>query len=228
MYITDENALKFDAIRLKIEEWKNQDLLSDNEYFYLLACAIEGIPFVSNISGTYGAFHKTWDKRALKNYELYNLDVTTNNKDNICYNEDANELIKKITGDILYIDPPYNERQYISNYHLLETSARYDYPVVKGVTGVRPNSKEKSKYCMSKEVLNVFYDLIENAKFKYIILSYNSEGLMKESEIEQVMKSVGKENTFKKYEIPYRRFKSRKTNFEGTVKEYLFFIEKRG
>ena len=82
------------------------------EYKYLLASLIEAVPFVSNTTGTYGAYLKTWDKRAYKRLELVKLGVLNNSKRNICYNEDANELIKKISGDILYIDPPYNERQY--------------------------------------------------------------------------------------------------------------------
>ena len=82
------------------------------EYKYLLASLIEAVSFVSNTTGTYGAYLKTWDKRAYKRLELVKLGVLNNSKRNICYNEDANELIKKISGDILYIDPPYNERQY--------------------------------------------------------------------------------------------------------------------
>jgi len=64
MYLTEENARRIDFIRETIERWKNEELLNDNEYKYLLACLIESVPFVSNITGTYGAYLKTWDKRA--------------------------------------------------------------------------------------------------------------------------------------------------------------------
>ena len=67
-----------------------------------------------------------------------------NFKDNECYNENANTLIKKIKGDILYLDPPYNSRQYLPNYHLLETVAKYDNPKIKGKTGIREYKSEKS------------------------------------------------------------------------------------
>ena len=66
MYVNDENALRIDFARNYVEDWKKEGILSDDEYFYLLACIVEGIPFVSNISGTYGAFHKTWEKRSYK------------------------------------------------------------------------------------------------------------------------------------------------------------------
>ena len=101
-------------------------LINENEYFYLLSSLIESIPFVSNIAGTYGAYLKHWDKRALKKLELVKLDVVENHKKNKCFNVDANELIHKISGDILYIDPPYNSRQYVPNYHILQTVAKYD------------------------------------------------------------------------------------------------------
>lgn len=58
MYVNDENALRIDYARITVEDWHNEGLIDDDEYFYLVACIVEGIPFVSNTSGTYGAFHK--------------------------------------------------------------------------------------------------------------------------------------------------------------------------
>ncbi len=226
MYITDENALRIDYSRNTIEQWKKDRLITENEYYYLVAATVEGIPFVSNISGTYGAFHKTWDKRAFKKFELVSLDILTNNKQNRCFNEDGVELVSKISGDILYVDPPYNSRQYPSNYHVLETAAKYDYPEVKGITGIRSYKDQKSNFCIKKLVINEFARLIENAQFKHIILSYNSDGLMSIDDIEIIMKKFGKEDTYKVYEIPYKRFKSRTLTKKDNLKEFLFYIEK--
>ncbi len=131
MYLNDENALRIDFARCTVEDWKTAGLLSEDEYYYLAACIVEGIPFVSNTSGTYGAFHKDWERRSYKRYELYRLAVTHNGKQNRSFNENGADLLKHLKGDILYIDPPYNARQYLSNYHVLETAARYDYPVVR-------------------------------------------------------------------------------------------------
>ena len=137
------------------------------------------------------------------------------------------ELIKKVEGDILYIDPPYNSRQYSSNYHILETAALYDYPEVKGKTVQRKdNINKRSTFCIKKKVLDSFDQLLKEAKFKYIILSYSNEGLVSLEEIERIMKKNGKPETFEKYEIPYRRFKSRSTSKEIKLKEIIFFIEK--
>lgn len=227
MYINDENALRIDFARNTVEDWYKQKIIDENEYFYLVACIVEGIPFVSNISGTYGAFHKSWERRSYKIYEVYRLDIETNNKNNKCYNEDGVELLKKIKGDILYIDPPYNGRQYLSNYHVLETAAKYDFPEIKGVTGQRKNDNNKSEFCMKSKVLDAFDRLINNANFKYIILSYSTDGLMSVEDIEKIMKKYGKENTFEIIEIPYRRYKSRsESNLKGKLSELLIYIEK--
>ena len=179
MYLTSENAKRIDYIRNAIEKWKNQKLINESEYFYLLASLVEGVPYISNITGTYGAYLKDWDKRALNQFEMIRLNVIDNHEENECYREDANELIKKITGDILYIDPPYNSRQYLPNYHLLETIARYDKPNIKGKTGIRTYDKEKSNYCIKSKVYSELEELICNARFKHIIMSYNQEGILK-------------------------------------------------
>lgn len=121
------------------------------------------------------------------------------------YNEDINVLVRKISGDILYLDPPYNHRQYLSNYHLLETIARYDNPEIRCKTGLRNTDDGKSKYCSKKYVLENFEDLIKNAKFKYIFLSYNNEGLMSIEDVELIMNKYG---AYKLFQKQYKRFKS--------------------
>ncbi len=223
-YLSNENALKIDFIRQQIEEWKQKNLINENEYYYLLAALIEATPFVSNIAGTYGAYLKHWDNRALKKIILLEPKLFDNKLSNKCYNEDANLLIKKIKGDILYIDPPYNERQYLPNYHLLETVAKYDKPDIYGKTGMRPYKTEKSNYCIKAKVLSEFSDLIKNANFKYIIVSYSSEGIMSKEEIKKILIQKGIEKTFILHKISYRRYKHKKGISKHNLEEYLFFI----
>ncbi len=225
-YLTNKNALRGDFIRQSIEAWKNNELINNNEYYYLLASLIEAVPFVSNIAGTYGAYLKHWDKRSHKKLKLENIDVVDNNKQNESFNADSNNLIKKIEGDILYVDPPYNSRQYLPNYHLLETVSKYDNPQIYGKTGLRPYTKTRSKYCMKDKVYNEFYELIKNAKFQYIIVSYSSEGLMKKEEIQTALVENGIENTYKLQCIPYRRYKHTKGQVGHKLEEFLFFIQK--
>ena len=226
MYLISDNAKRIDYIRNTIEKWKEERLISDNEYFYLLAALIEGVPFVSNITGTYGAYLKDWDKRAFKKFEMVRLNVINNNEENECYQEDANELIKEISGDILYIDPPYNSRQYLPNYHLLETIARYDEPKINGKTGIREYNKEKSNYCIRSKVYSQLEELISNAKFKHIIMSYNQEGMLKKEEIEHILKKYGNEKTYKLYQIPYKQYQNKLTQKREEHYEYIFYIKK--
>ena len=226
MYLTPENALRIDFIRNKIENWKNKELITTNEYYYLLASLIEGVPYVSNITGTYGAYLKQWDKRAFKKFEMIRLNVIDNNSNNKCYNRDANELIKEIKGDILYLDPPYNERQYLPNYHLLETIARYDNPEIKGKTGIRKYETEKSNYCIKNKVYNELKELIKKANFKHIIVSYNQDGLLSEDEIKSILIDCGNEDTYKLYKIPYKQYQNKLTKKLDIHYEYLFYISK--
>ena len=226
MYFTSENARRIDFIRTIIEQWKSEKKLTESEYYYLLASLIEAIPSVSNITGTYGAYLKNWDKRAFKKLELPQFAIENNNRQNKAYNEDAFELEKHISGDILYIDPPYNSRQYAPNYHVLETIARYDNPILTGVTGMRPYGDQKSVFCSKNEVNDAFEQLIKNADFSHIIMSYSSAGLMNAEFIEKILKDNGISSTFTLQKIPYRKYKS-KIYDETGVFEYLFYIQKK-
>ena len=227
MYLTNENALKIDYIRNKIEEWSIKHYINDNEYYYLVASVIEAMPSVSNISGTYGAYHKKWDKRAFKKFELRPLEVFNNKMKNKCYNKEGLKLINRIKGDILYIDPPYNERQYLPNYHLLETVAKYYSPTIKGITGQREyNENDKSDFCSKVKASIAFEELLKNANFRHIILSYSTEGIMKTNIIEKIMKKYGIIKTYRVYEIPYRRYKSNVQIEKKELKELMFYIEK--
>lgn len=164
-------------------------------------------------------------KSAQKPLKLTPASFDYNDAEHEVFNEDANSLINKIEGDVLYLDPPYNARQYGSNYHLLNTIAKYDEFIPNGKTGLR--NYERSLYCQSREVINVFENLIKNANFKYIFLSYNNEGLMSKSEVEKIMKKYGK---YDLKTIQYQRFKADKTenrNHKATeTSEYLHILEK--
>ena len=144
------------------------------------------------------------------------------------YNEDINSLVRIISGDVLYLDPPYNARQYCSNYHVLETIAKYDNPELSGVTGLRDSSEQKSKFCSKRTVVKTFEDLIKNTQFKYIFLSYNNEGLMSLETIKEIMSRYGEYSFFTK---EYRRFKADKDENRNiaaySTTEYLHCLIKQ-
>lgn len=226
MYFTNKNAVRIDFIRNTIESWKIQNLLEDYEYYYLLATLIDSVPSISNITGTYGAYLKKWDKRSFKDLELSRLEVYDNKRTNKAFNRDSLELIDELEGDIIYIDPPYNERQYAPNYHLLETIAQYDYPKIKGITGIRPYQNQKSQFCIKGKVAQAFEQLISKANFNNIVMSYSTDGIMPIELIEEILKKYCISDTFKRYDIPYRSYKSKKDNQHHTLYENIFFIKK--
>lgn len=137
MFFTEHNGVKIDGIRKSIEGLYKKEDIKENEYFFLLASLLESVTKVSNTSGTYEAYFKFWDPRAEKEFviEPLELNCVSRLNDNIVLCEDVNKLVRKITGDIAYIDPPYTVTQYVSAYHMLETIAKYDSPVIKGVGG---------------------------------------------------------------------------------------------
>jgi adenine-specific DNA-methyltransferase len=209
MYFSDENGKKFDAIRTIIEEWKEKQIINSKEFYILLATLIEDMDGVSNTTSVYGAFLKELKGQAIKKLILKPLELIINNQENKVYNEDANLLVKKIYADIFYLDPPYNARQYASNYHVLETMALYDNPILYGKTGLREYEDQKSPYSSKVKAKEALRDLILNIKGKYIILSYNNEGILSEDDIREVLSLRGE---VYKEEIEYKRFKSDKNN----------------
>lgn len=217
MYLSDNNAKKIDAIRQKIEQWNTEKLLTKNEYFILITCLIESVSFYTNVAGVYAAFQKKWDPRALKDFIIKPIELIYNEKENHCYFGNSMNLIKDIDVDILYLDPPYNERQYAPNYHLLETIAKYDDPEIHGITGIRSYDNQKSTFCNKITALEDLEKIVKNAKYKYLLLSYNTEGIMPEQDIKNILKKYGKLDLI---EFKYLRFKSN-NNGESKTKKHI-------
>lgn len=225
MYFQKENAIKIDIMRITIEEWYNNQLINDDEYFYLLASLISAVPYVSNITGVYGAYLKHWDARTFNAIELKRPDIIVNNTVAAFYNMNCDDLLPNIDGDLLYADPPYNSRQYLPNYHVLETIAKYDYPEIHGITGMRNYQHQKSDFCTIHGVEAAFRRMIENANVRYILISYNNEGLLTTERLKNICQEYAVNGSFKLYEIDYRRYNNVGTT-PGGVMEQLYFFEK--
>jgi adenine-specific DNA-methyltransferase len=225
-YYSPQNAQKIDAIRQQIEVWKNEKEINQATYFLLLTALIEAADKIANTAAVYGAFLKQLKKTAQQDIVLVLPECVFTQQKNEVYNEDGNELIKRIKGDILYLDPPYNQRQYGANYHVLTTLAKYDAFTPQGVTGLREYNK--SAYCSRLGVVKAFEELLQNAQFQFIFLSYNNEGLMSPEVIQSIMEKYG---TYALATTEYQRFKADKTanrnHKASSTVEYLHILHKK-
>ena len=224
-YFSHKDACLIGYIRDYIEE--NKDKYSHREYYYLIASLLYAADRIANTVGHYESFLSK--KPKTMGIQLSLLDIV-NLKPAEIFNEDANKLAEKICADIVYIDPPYNARQYVNFYHVLENLARWNKP-----TEFEGNSMKfkrdflKSDYCRSKAPA-LFKDLIEKLNCKLIVVSYNntykagSVSSVNTIKIEEIVSTLNKKGKVSVKEIDYKFFNAGKSNLDGH-KEYIFTCE---
>lgn len=214
-YFTLENARKIEAIREKIDELAT----NEHEKAVLITSLLYAVDKVANTVGHYDAYRKKLD--TIQPLRLLVPDFEAeNNANNEIYKEDANQLIRKISCDVLYIDPPYNSRQYSDAYHLLENLVTWEKPLVHGKAKKMDRSHIKSDYCL-QSASKAFADLIATANCKHILLSYNNTGESKDGrsnarisdkQIINILKSRGEVDIF---ERDYKAFTTGKSDTNG-------------
>jgi len=221
-FFTIENARKIGAIREKIDEIAK----SDNEKAVLITALLYAVDKVANTVGHYDAYRKKLD--TIQPLRLLVPDFESeNNVNNEVYREDANQLIRKITCDVLYIDPPYNSRQYSDAYHLLENLASWEKPPVHGKAKKMDRAHIKSDYCLNSAP-RAFADLIANANCKHILVSYNNTGESKDGRsnarisderIINILKTRGNVDIF---ERDYKAFTAGKSDTDGHTERVFY------
>ena len=224
-YFTNSNAEIIDGIRIQIEDWYTNKQITANEHIFLVALLVETVSLYSNIPGTYGAFNANWDSRSIRTFmldkEMVN-NLLAKNK-HTTYNNDVREIISGINCDILYLDPPYNERDYSMYYHVLETISLYNNPSLNdNKTGTKKEYK-RSKWCMKKDCITELDYVIANTSAKCVVMSYNNEGIMNIDEIEDLFKKYG---TYSVETKMVKRFKCNDTTKNVIVNEYLHILIK--
>ena len=233
MYFSPENAKRIDYFRAKIEDWKNDNLISEDEYCYLLACLIESVSHVSNTAGVYGAFLKHWESRAKKSIEFIKVNSNYTNHHNLTfYNDKIENIISEIDCDVLYLDPPYTQNQYGTQYHLLETLILNDNPKISPITGSRTTAPMRSDWSKKYKAQILFDKILSKTNAKYVLFSYIDDpstwgGIMSKSFIEASLKRYGKKETYTCKKINYKKYRNWRTKTDKEHFEYLYFIEKK-
>jgi len=213
MYFTTENAMKIDAIRAEIEKYKNEEY-----YYFLLASLITSADSVKNTSVIMGAFLKQFKKTAEKILILKPIHERQSNTKLKCYCKDAAQL--KVNADIVYIDPPYNARQYGGNYFILNQIIN---PIPgKGITGVCEYNK--SNFCRKNAVMESFNELLSSITARLIVISYSSESLISKEDMMKLLSAFGDIEVVEKI---HKRFKAKQMDSNPTIYEYLFFVRQR-
>ena len=226
-YFSIENARKIGYIREEINRIKNE--LTEREYAALITSLLYAMDKVANTCGHYDAYRRKLDSVEPLKLLIPNLSIT-NNRENKIYNIDANELVKNIKVDLVYIDTPYNSRQYGDAYHLLENIARWEKPRVEGIAKkMVDRASIKSKYCTAKAT-QAFEELIDGINARYILVSYNnmaqkgvgrSNAKISNEEIISILKNKGEVNVFS---TDYKVFTTGKTNVREH-KELLYLCK---
>jgi adenine-specific DNA-methyltransferase len=242
MFYTNFNGRRLDGMRDEIESWRSGGLIDDGEMCYLLAPLIYRAAYVSNTSGVFKAYHKGWG--GSKGIALHRIrsagavDLTTpvlfdNGKSNAVTGEDASVLVDRLCErgrkvDVCYLDPPYNQHQYGTNYHLLNTVSLGDKPPVNKAFNldgrvVRKSAIRsdwnKSLYCYRDTAFTELASLLERIKADYLVMSYSSDGIIGTGELVELLASRGRlrvtTERYKRYRVSSERYSETGHNLES-------------
>ncbi|MFA5080351.1 MAG: DNA repair protein RadC [Candidatus Paceibacterota bacterium] len=219
-FFSKNSAKIIGFIRENIEE--NRKNLTEREYYILITSLLYTADKIANTVGHFDAYFK----KEFVNDSFFMKPIDPIDTQEIAiFQEDTNNLAKKINADVVYIDPPYNSRQYSRFYHVLETLTKWDKPKLHGVA-LKPNPENMSDYCRAN-AKDKFAELVRDLDAKYLVVSYNntydsksnsSKNKITLQEIEHILQKKGPTKVFEKN---YRHFNAGNTNFNNH-KEYLF------
>ncbi|WP_300711364.1 DNA adenine methylase [uncultured Brachyspira sp.] len=241
LFYTHYNAERIDIIRNNIDKLYKNNAINKKEAYYLMASLIYQAATHTNTSGVFKAFHAGFGgrnkdalHRILAPISLNKIPLYSGKK---CYvsMEDANKfVVKNKHFDLVYLDPPYNQHQYGSNYHLLNTIALWDKPAInkniyingkktdKG--GIRKDwIKTKSMYCYKKTAKETLINLLNNIDARHIVMSYSTDGIIEYDDLLSILGSRGKLEIVTSEYTKYRGAKRSIVNKTKNI-EYLFVI----
>jgi adenine-specific DNA-methyltransferase len=234
MYFTPQNAARIDVIRDRVEAWHTAALIDDDGRYALLAALIEAADRVANTTGVYAAFVKTWQPNAVRPLHLRTEPHIPGNGCTAARMDAAAAVSAAGEFDLLYLDPPYNARQYAGYYHIPELVARgwhNGHVATRGKTGLIEDSELRSEWSSRRRCEAAFESLIAGARCRHIVMSYSAEGIIPEATIERVLREHGRRGTYRRYRRGYRRYRSdadgAKRRYRGdVVDEFLYCVSR--
>lgn len=235
-YFTTENAMRIDAIRTVLHRWRADGLISDDAYYLLLAALIEAADRVANTAGVYAAYIKQWQPNARKPLSLRVTPPLRGRLGSTAHRADAADVARSLGKvDLIYIDPPYNSRQYAGYYHIPEIIARGwfgETPALRGKTGLSAYASTRSAWSEPKHAERALRELLEATGARHALVSYNSEGLMSESALKSALEDASIDGKAKIFRHEYKRYRAdrdhAKRRYAGDrVSELLCFARLR-
>lgn len=238
MYFTPENGAAIDTVRERIADWQSAGMIDRARQQLLLATLIQAADRVANTTGVYASFVKSWQPNASRLIELRPIRPTVPPADSAlgcsAFLGRAEALLGRAGAvDLLYLDPPYNERQYPGYYHLPELLAQgWDPPPeLRGKTGLIPDEGLRSDWCRRGRCEAALTSVLDAADARHILLSYNDEGLLPADRIEDAFREAGDPDSFRMFTRGYRRYRSdsdgpRRRYRGDAVRERLYYVRR--
>ncbi|HVE79088.1 MAG TPA: DNA adenine methylase [Gemmatimonadaceae bacterium] len=235
MYFTEQNAGRIDAARGALHRWRTEGAVDDDTYYLLLAALLEGADRVANTAGVYAAFIKQWQPNAHRPLALA-PELPLRGRGSTAHLGDAAEAAAALGPvDLLYVDPPYNGRQYAGYYHVPEVIARGWFdgePTLRGKTGLLGAAAPRSDWCVSRRARRALEGLLAATGARHVLVSYNSEGLLPDAVMREVLGAAAADGRVRRFVKAYRRYRAdrdhERRRYRGDeVRELLYYARLR-
>lgn len=212
MYFTPENAGRIDAAREELEDWRTNEKIDDDNYYLLLAAIIEGADRVANTAGVYASYMKRWQPNAKRRFEVLAEAPVKGAQPAQAMLMDAADAASSIgVVDLLYIDPPYNARQYVAYYHIPEILARGwtgSVPAIRGKVGLLAGEEGRSQWSHGRRVQRLFSALLAATGAAHALISFNSEGHLAPNALQTLLAKASVDGQVAHYTQRYRRYRA--------------------
>jgi adenine-specific DNA-methyltransferase len=235
MYFTVENAARIDAAREELERWRKSGAIGEDDYYLLLAGIIEGADRVANTAGVYASYMKRWQPNARRTFSV-SIEAPVPGKPAFASLMDATEAARAIGEiDLIYIDPPYNSRQYVAYYHIPEILARgwsEGEPAIRGKVGLLAGEDGRSQWSHGRRVQKLFAGLLAESGARHALVSFNSEGHLEPEKLEALLRKAAPDGRVSHFTQRYRRYRA-DSDHEGRkyhrdfAQEHLYMVRLR-